>query len=767
MVESHVGQPAVFLDSLIPFRHMIALIPDAVMIHHQDQIAFANETCLRMLGITDPAGLSQVSLWDFIPPESRLLLEPFFQRVISSGQQEHPVAFPIHRRDQRQVSVAISASPLPQSDGSMAVLIVLRNRAGQRPLDGESPDDEIQVRTIIESAMDGIISIDEQQQIILFNPAAELIFGWKADQMMGQPISRLMPPQFASQHWQHVEQFGRELKPTRRMSVQRTVMALRASGEEFPIEASISHNRTGNQRIYTVILRDVTEAVKYREQIEQQSQMLDQVSDAVRIIDLDGTITYWNQGATRLFGWTAAEAVGLNANDLICQFDAEKLAEVLAATNEHHFWSGEVTMNTRSGKRVIVDHRRTAIRRHSGAIKGYLCVDIDLTIRKKQEQYSHRSQRLESIGTLASGIAHDLNNVLTPILMGANLLSSDRAPTNPQPLLNTMVASAQRGAALIQKLLSFAGGVRGDQAPVRISQIIRETRGLLEHTLLKSVEIQTKVAENGSVVLGDSTELVQILMNLSINACDAMPDGGVLTIEAESIVLNGNASQIHPHAEPGAYLLLSVSDTGMGMSHEVLDRIFTPFYTTKEIGKGTGLGLATVQGIVKSYGGFITVYSEVGRGSKFSIYLPAAPDLEAFASSASTTTIESGRGYCILLVDDEEAILSMSGSVLEAAGYRVLMASDGMSAISKYREYHHQVSAVLLDMMMPGLSGLQTMDALFEINPQIKIISCSGLRTVKRETEVMERGAAAFLSKPYTDSQLLETLTQTLTTHPR
>jgi PAS domain S-box-containing protein len=746
---------------------MIALIPDAVMIHHQDQIAFANETCLRMLGITDPAGLSQVSLWDFMPPESRLLLEPFFQRVISSGQQEHPVAFPIHRRDQRQVSVAISASPLPQSDGSMAVLIVLRNRAGQRPLDGESPDDEIQVRTIIESAMDGIISIDEQQQIILFNPAAELIFGWKADQMMGQPISRLMPPQFASQHWQHVEQFGRELKPTRRMSVQRTVMALRASGEEFPIEASISHNRTGNQRIYTVILRDVTEAVKYREQIEQQSQMLDQVSDAVRIIDLDGTITYWNQGATRLFGWTAAEAVGLNANDLICQFDAEKLAEVLAATNEHHFWSGEVTMNTRSGKRVIVDHRRTAIRRHSGAIKGYLCVDIDLTIRKKQEQYSHRSQRLESIGTLASGIAHDLNNVLTPILMGANLLSSDRAPTNPQPLLNTMVASAQRGAALIQKLLSFAGGVRGDQAPVRISQIIRETRGLLEHTLLKSVEIQTKVAENGSVVLGDSTELVQILMNLSINACDAMPDGGVLTIEAESIVLNGNASQIHPHAEPGAYLLLSVSDTGMGMSHEVLDRIFTPFYTTKEIGKGTGLGLATVQGIVKSYGGFITVYSEVGRGSKFSIYLPAAPDLEAFASSAPTTTIESGRGYCILLVDDEEAILSMSGSVLEAAGYRVLMASDGMSAISKYREYHHQVSAVLLDMMMPGLSGLQTMDALFEINPQIKIISCSGLRTVKRETEVMERGAAAFLSKPYTDSQLLETLTQTLTTHPR
>ena len=767
MVESHVAQPAVFLDSLIPFRHLIALIPDAVLIHHQDQIVFANETGLQMFGITDCAELSQVSLWDFMPPESRLALETCLQRMISSSQPEHQIELSIQRPDQKQVSVAISASPLPQSDGSMAVLIVLRNRAGQRPLDRESPDDEIQVRTIIESAMDGIISIDEQQRIILFNPAAELIFGWKADQMMGQPISRLMPPQFASQHWQYVEQFGRELKPTRRMSVQRTVMALRASGEEFPIEASISHNRTGNQQIYTVILRDVTEAVKYREQIEQQSQMLDQVSDAVRIIDLDGTITYWNQGATRLFGWTAAEAVGLNANDLICQFDAEKLAEVLAATNEHHFWSGEVTMNTRSGKRVIVDHRRTAIRRHSGAIKGYLCVDIDLTIRKKQEQYSHRSQRLESIGTLASGIAHDLNNVLTPILMGANLLSSDRAPTNPQPLLNTMVASAQRGAALIQKLLSFAGGVRGDQAPVRISQIIRETRGLLEHTLLKSVEIQTKVAENGSVVLGDSTELVQILMNLSINACDAMPDGGVLTIEAESIVLNGNASQIHPHAEPGAYLLLSVSDTGMGMSHEVLDRIFTPFYTTKEIGKGTGLGLATVQGIVKSYGGFITVYSEVGRGSKFSIYLPAAPDLEAFASSASTTTIESGQGYCILLVDDEEAILSMSGSVLEAAGYRVLMASDGMSAISKYREYHHQVSAVLLDMMMPGLSGLQTMDALFEINPQIKIISCSGLRTVKRETEVMERGAAAFLSKPYTDSQLLETLTQTLTTHPR
>ncbi|MBC8115752.1 MAG: PAS domain S-box protein, partial [Candidatus Saccharimonas sp.] len=615
--------------------------------------------------------------------------------------------------------------------------------------------EDFQVRNIIDTAMDGIIAMNEEQKIVLFNTAAEEIFGWRADQVLGQSIEMLIPGRFRPQHQHDVKQFGQGVIQSRRMGTQRTVLALRASGEEFPIEASISKTTANDEKIYTVIVRDVTEAVRHRQQIEQQSQMLDQVSDAVSVVDLQERITFWNQAASRLYGWAGDEVLGRNAHEVLYRGDPEVLSTMLREANARRSWSGELTKVSRSGKTVIVEHRRTVLQDESGAAKGYLCIDIDITDRKKQERAAHRSQRLESIGTLAGGIAHDLNNVLTPILMGAQLLASGRTPANRQGLLDTMVASAQRGADLIQQLLSFAGGIRGERSPVRMDRLVAETRALLEHTLPKSVLIETQLDADCPPVLGDATELSQILMNLSINARDAMPDGGTLTIEATSTLLNGNASQLHPEARPGWYVLLKVSDTGTGMSSEVLDRIFDPFFTTKEIGKGTGLGLATVQGIVKSHGGFVNVYSEPRCGSKFSIYLPAAVTAEATTSTPPQASDDSGRGRTVLLVDDEGFILQVTTAALEGAGYRVLTARDGSAAIATFSQHRHEVSAVLLDMMMPGLDGLQTLDQLRQIDSQITVIACSGLRTSQRETEVLKRGAKAFLPKPYSEDQLL------------
>ena len=621
---------------------------------------------------------------------------------------------------------------------------------------------EIQVRNILDTAMDGIISVDEQQKILLFNAAAEAIFGWRADQVLGQPIDLLIPDRFRPQHGHNVEQFGRGDIQQRRMNVQRTVMALRASGEEFLIEASISKATVNDEKIYTVILRDVTEAVRYRQQIEQQSQMLEQVSDAVSVVDLHGEITYWNQGATRLFGWTAEEALGRNAHELLYRDDPPVLSDMQRETNAHRSWAGEMTKVTRSGNKVIVEHRHTVLRDEAGAAKGYFCIDIDITDRKKRERATNRSQRLESIGTLAGGIAHDLNNVLTPILMGAKLLALPRTPIERQGLLDTMVASAQRAADLVKQVLAFAGGIRGDRSPVRMDQIITETRGLLEHTLPKSIQIETTVDADCPPVLGDATELSQVLMNLSVNARDAMTDGGTLTIVVTSILLNGNASQLNPAALPGRYVLLKVSDTGSGMTPDVLDRIFDPFFTTKEIGKGTGLGLATVQGIVKSSGGFINVYSEPGHGTMFSIYLPAVVPIEATPGVHNEALGELGLGRTVLLVDDEAAILRMTAAVLEGADYRVLTARDGAAAITMFSQHRDEISAVLLDVMMPGLDGLQTLDQLRRIDPDVVVVACSGLRTAQREAEVLERGAKAFLPKPYSEAQLLETLSQVL-----
>lgn len=630
----------------------------------------------------------------------------------------------------------------------------------------DRPQNEIQVRTILDTAMDGIISMNSRQEIILFNKSAEEIFGYQAEQVLGKPIEMLIPSRFRHTHHNYVQQFGAGTIHVRRMAGQRTVTALRASGDEFPIEASISQTEIGGDQVFTVILRDVTQAVKYRQQIEQQSQMLDQVSDAVHVIDLQGIITYWNQAATRLFGWTAAEVIGRSPRELLYRGDPRVFDELLRETDARRSWAGELVKANRAGESIIVEHRRSVLQDGNGVKTGYLCMDIDITARKRRERAAHRSQRLESIGTLAGGIAHDLNNVLTPILMGAKLLASGRGTANRQGLLETMSTSAQRGAELIKQLLAFAGGIRGERSPVQVNDIVQETLKLLEHTLQKSVSIESDLDRHCPTVLGDATELTQVLMNLSINARDAMPSGGVLTISTASTHLDENASKLNPDAHPGRYVLLKVSDTGTGMSGEILDRIFDPFFTTKDIGKGTGLGLATVQGIVKSHGGFINVYSEVGKGTQFSVYLPAEPDLnvasreEAVAGAHQAQT--HGAGRTILIVDDEASMIQMASAVLESGGYKVIAARDGVAAIALYSQHRDEIAAVLLDMMMPGLDGVQTLDELRRINPDVSVIACSGLRTAQREAEVRDHGAKLFIPKPYTEEQLFHALDEVL-----
>lgn len=620
---------------------------------------------------------------------------------------------------------------------------------------------QIDWKNVVDTAMDGVICIDERQEIILFNAAAQAIFEWSEDEVLGRPITVLIPERFRERHHAFVERFAKEPLLPRRMGPQRTVMALRANGEEFPIEASISHYKSGEERIYTVILRDVTEATRNRSLIHQQTQMLDQVSDVIYAIDLEGKIGYWNNAAERFFGWSATQVLGRHASELLHPNDTGTLSEIQRIIESERVWIGELTIVTREGKTIVVEHQQVASVTESGEVLGYLCITRDVTTLRRQDREQRRSQRLESIGTLAGGIAHDLNNLLSPILMGAKLLSSGKN-VNQQGILQTMVASAERGTLLVRQLLTFAGGLRGERRLQRIDELVNETRSILEHTLPKSVGIETRVAFELPLVIGDPTELSQVLMNLCINARDAMPDGGVLTIEADSVHVNGT-KKTHPDARPGDYVLLKVADTGMGMTSEVLDRIFSPFFTTKEIGRGTGFGLATVQGIVKSHEGFVTVYSELGRGSTFCVYLPAThPAQSKLDADGSQIDEPSGNGRTILLVDDEAPIRQMTGLALESAGYRVLLARDGLEAVELFRQHRTVIAAVVLDMMMPGMDGLQLIDKLKQIDPTVISIACSGLQTSEREAAVMAHGANAFVAKPYSDEKILTTLSTLL-----
>jgi CheY-like chemotaxis protein len=369
---------------------------------------------------------------------------------------------------------------------------------------------------------------------------------------------------------------------------------------------------------------------------------------------------------------------------------------------------------------------------------------------------------LESIGVLSSGIAHDLNNLLTPILMSLKLLKEDRSEDERRNLLATLQTSAERGAEVVRQLLTFTGGVDRQRETVQPRLIIQEIKSILEHTIPKTIRISLQLAPDLKLVNADSTQLAQVLMNLCINARDAMPAGGELTIEASNTCLDEALASTRLDARPGSYVRISVVDTGPGIPPETIDRVFDPFFTTKGPGKGTGLGLSTALGIVRAHGGFMDLESEVGKGSRFILCLPALNEAAPPAPEKQPPEPTSGHGELILVVDDESLILETARTTLEERGYRVLVAAGGQEALDVFRKRRGEIQAVLLDMMMPGLDGRATMAALNDLDPKVPIIASSGLGDKGRSTDAAETRRTAFLAKPYTEDEMIQALATVL-----
>jgi len=503
----------------------------------------------------------------------------------------------------------------------------------------------------------------------------------------------------------------------------------------------------------------LNERKRAEEKIRQQAALLDVATDAILVRDLDNKILFWNKGAQRIYGWTAGEALGKNANKLLYTAAVGQPAAALQQVMALGEWDGELHKVTKQGQEVIVESRWTLVRQQ-GQPQAILTVDTDITAKKQLEAQFLRAQRMESIGTLAGGIAHDLNNVLAPILMSAQLLQMRITDERSQRLLKTLEANTKRGAALVKQVLSFARGVEGKQVVLQLRHLILEVQQIIKETFPKSIQLDTDIAPQLWPVLGDATQLHQVLMNLVVNARDAMPDGGTLSITAENIWLEENYTRLHLDASVGAHVGIAVSDSGTGIAPEIVDRIFEPFFTTKELGKGTGLGLATVAGIIKSHGGFVQVHSQVGKGTQFQVYLPAAEGSQT--QLLPDTEAPAGNGELILVVDDEAAICETTKTSLETYNYSVLTASDGIEAIALYAQHKQEISAVLMDMMMPVMDGPTTVRMLQKINPQVAIIAVSGLASSDKVSLAMKAGVKAFLPKPYTTQELLKTINSLL-----
>ncbi|HSF74221.1 MAG TPA: ATP-binding protein, partial [Microcoleus sp.] len=407
------------------------------------------------------------------------------------------------------------------------------------------------------------------------------------------------------------------------------------------------------------------------------------------------------------------------------------------------------------------ESRKTLINNQFSENRAILVVNSDITEKKQLEKQFYHAQRLESLGTLASGIAHDLNNILTPILGASQLLplkiTNINEPT--QRLLNILSASAKRGADLVKQILLFGRITDGQSVILQLGYLLLELIGIAQHTFPKSITISTHIpAMELWTISGDPTQIHQVFMNLMINARDAMSSGGTLTISAENSQLNEDDALMNLEAKAGCYVAVTVADTGIGIPPELLNRIFDPFFTTKEVGKGTGLGLSTVMGIVKNHGGFIKVYSELGKGTEFKVFLPA---IEGEVSLPPVEeAIRRGKGELILIVDDEASIREITQTSLENYNYRTLLASDGLEALAIYREHQQEISVVLMDMMMPNLDGISAIRALQTINPRVNIIATSGL--VANRKLALDANVKTFLLKPYTIAQLLQMLTEIL-----
>ncbi|MBD6619690.1 PAS domain S-box protein [Komarekiella sp. 'clone 1'] len=507
---------------------------------------------------------------------------------------------------------------------------------------------------------------------------------------------------------------------------------------------------------FTYIVEDITSRKHLENQLREQAILLDITTDAIVVRDLSNQILSWNKSAENLYGWKAEEAVGKNASELLDTESLPQQLEIYQLVWKHGSWQGELHKTSKSGKEIIVESRWTLLKDEHSQAKSILVVDTDITQRKQLEKQFLRAQRVDSIGTLASGIAHDLNNVLSPILMSVQLLKSKNRDRSIHQMLSIVESNAKRGANLVKQMLSFARGVEGDRTVLQVKHLILEMKQIVAQTFPKSIQVYTEIQPDLSPVCADSTQLHQVLINLCLNARDAMPRGGTLTISAENIFIDENYASMHPEAHVGSYIILTVADTGFGIKSAVLDRIFEPFFTTKESGKGTGLGLSTAIGIIQRHGGFITVSSRVGIGTKFKVYLPA---VNTFATQLlEDTEMPTGCGECILVVDDEAAIQKITKISLENHNYTAMTASDGIEAVALYAEHKDQISAAIIDMMMPNMDGATTIRTLQKINPQLRIIAISGLSTSEHIPIDKTAKHKAFLPKPYTTQELLKTL---------
>jgi PAS domain S-box-containing protein len=692
---------------------------------------------------------------DFFGDDSKALIEDKIHEALLQGEASIEVR--LKTQDGRTIPFLLIKRRLDLEGGPFLVSMGI-DISGRHHAQIALRESERKYRELVEHANSIILRWTQDGRVTFLNEYGLKFFGYTSEEIIGQHVMGTIVPE--------IESTNRDLRPLIKQIMkdpkafeQNTNENMRRNGERVWIAWTNKTVLDDRGRIKEVLSigTDITERRKAEEQVLEQAAFLDKARDAIVARDLDGSILFWNQGAERLYGWKREEVLGRHIGQLL-HADPRLFDDINRQTLAKGEWTGELRHLTKSGGEIIVESRRTLIRDKSGQPRSVLVISTDITEKKKIEGQFLRAQRMESIGTLAGGIAHDLNNILAPILMAVELLKTRSPDPQSQVILETLGASAKRGADIVRQVLSFARGIEGQRIEVHPRHLLKDIEQIIQNTFPKDIRLKFSAPGDVWTTLGDPTQMHQVLLNLCVNARDAMPDGGELRVELENCVLD-ETSTVDPSARPGRYIKFSVIDEGTGMPPEILHKIFEPFFTTKEVNKGTGLGLSTVSAIVKSHGGLIHVHSELGKGTTFYVYFPASEfQSEVKTESPEDEKLPRGNGEIILVVDDETSILAVTGQMLRAFGYRVLVASDGEEALAIFRQHRKNIAAVLTDMRMPLMDGPTLIAALVQIDPEVRIITATGLDASGGLASAAGPGVKDSLVKPYTSGALLKTL---------
>jgi PAS domain S-box-containing protein len=647
------------------------------------------------------------------------------------------------------------------------------------PTKSETKTETVLSPSFFEAVPDAMVAVDTEGKIIQVNIQTERLFGYAQKELIGQPVEMLVPTGQRENHHLHREHF-RQHPQTRRMGAALDLCGRRKNGSEFPVEISLSPVNTDNGMVVLSAIRDISDrkrieeelrvaheelaASKDRELLEYQNRLsliIDSSQDAIIGKDLNGTITHWNKGAEHIYGHTAEEVIGKSISILAPKDRPDEIPGILEKVRHGERVEYFETVRVRKdGQHLSVSISVSPIRDALGEIVGASAIARDVTSQKRAEDLLRQAQKMEAVGRLAGGVAHDFNNILGIVTACCELLRSRVELHGVSQYLDNIQEASKRGASLTRQLLAFSRRQHTLQPRLLdLNDSLKEIVKLLRPLMGDDVQVTVRNGTDPAVVECDPSQLDQIVLNIAVNARDAMPKGGKLILETSVQEFDAALAERHPPMKAGRYVLLAISDNGFGMDPITLSKIFDPFFTTKAVGKGTGLGLATVYGIVKQSGGHIWVYSEPNRGTTFKVYLPAADHKLGVAPKSGIEHFPpKAYGKTVLLVEDDSLMRALTRQMLEDHGYRVLEAGDGNSALERLKSHNAAVDVTLTDVVMRGMSGPELVQNLMRIYPVMKVLYMSGYTG---ELIAQADGVSPeimLLEKPFTKASLLKTI---------